>query len=246
MQLPSRSDIDAVVLDIGGVFTLRSPELIVEALAGAGLDVAQDYETHHRAHYFAVRAMTEAIARQDGAVNEYDPSFWRNYEQTHLRTLGVPDDRYDDAVNALIELNKRESMVWRRVLPENAAALRMLHDAGIPLAIVSNNNGTAEQQLREFGICQIGDGPHPSVQIIVDSGIEGVAKPDPAIFLPALAKLGTTPERSLYVGDTVHADVHGALAAGMPVVQLDPYDLHSDHDHLRAPGLQAIANALLA
>jgi putative hydrolase of the HAD superfamily len=245
MSLPSRAEIDAVVLDIGGVFTLRSPELIVGALEGVGIAVASDHETHHRAHYFAVRAMTEAIARQDSAVNEYDPTFWRNYEQTHMRTLGVPDDRYDDAVKALIELNKRESMVWRRVLTENVEALRSLHDAGVPLAIVSNNNGTAEQQLREFGICQIGEGPHPSVQIIVDSGIAGIAKPDPAIFLPALQQLGTTPSRSLYVGDTVHADVHGAMAAGMPVVQLDPYDLHNDHEHLRAPDLQAIVNALL-
>ena len=49
----------------------------------------------------------------------------------------------------------------------------------------------------------------------------------------------------LYVGDTVHADVRGAQAAGMPVVQLDPYDLHADFDHLRLPTVAALADLLL-
>ena len=56
---------------------------------------------------------------------------------------------------------------------------------------------------------------------------------------------GTDPARTLYVGDTVHADVRGAQAAGMPVVQLDPYDLHADFDHLRLPTVAALADLLL-
>ena len=71
-----------------------------------------------------------------------------------------------------------------------------------------------------------------------------VAKPDPAIFAPALAALDTDPARTLYVGDTVHADVLGATAAGLPVVQLDPLDLHRDHDHWRLPDVGALADHL--
>jgi hypothetical protein len=47
------------------------------------------------------------------------------------------------------------------------------------------------------------------------------------------------------VGDTVHADVLGASAAGIPVAQLDPYDLHLDFDHARFPDLEAVADWLL-
>ena len=72
------------------------------------------------------------------------------------------------------------------------------------------------------------------------------AKPDPAIFGPALAALGTDPARTLYVGDTVHADVHGATAAGMAVVQLDPYDHHAHFEHWRLPDLVALAEHLIA
>ena len=69
-------------------------------------------------------------------------------------------------------------------------------------------------------------------------------EPDPAIFDPALEALGTARDRTLYVGDTVHADVLGAGRAGLPVVQLDPLDLHIDHDHWRLPDLDALARHL--
>jgi len=109
---------------------------------------------------------------------------------------------------------------------------------------VSNNDGTAEAQMLELGVCQVGPGPLPSVRIVVDSGAIGIAKPDPAIFRPALEALGTDPARTLYVGDTVHADVRGARAAGMPVVQLDPYDDHAGFDHHRVTDLAALADLL--
>ncbi|CAB5003825.1 MAG: HAD-IA family hydrolase [Actinobacteria bacterium] len=90
----------------------------------------------------------------------------------------------------------------------------------------------------------MGDGPFHSVAAIVDSGTVGVAKPDPAIFTPALEALGTVASRTLYVGDMVHADVRGAEAAGMPVVQIDPYRLHESFAHARVPHLDALADLL--
>jgi putative hydrolase of the HAD superfamily len=108
------------------------------------------------------------------------------------------------------------------------------------LAVVTNNDGTAEQQLLDFGVAQIGPGPFADVVVIVDSTVVGFSKPDPRIFGPALAALGTDPARTLYVGDTVHADVLGATRAGMPVVQLDPLGLHVDWDHERAADLDEV------
>lgn len=135
--------------------------------------------------------------------------------------------------------------MWRQLLAENVDGFHRIVASGMPVAVVSNNNGTAEEQLRHFGICQVGPGPLPGVTLVVDSALVGVAKPDPAIFRPALEALGTAAARTLYVGDTVHADVHGAVAAGMPVVQLDPYDLHADFDHVRLPDVGALADLLL-
>ena len=80
--------------------------------------------------------------------------------------------------------------------------------------MVSNADGTVEQQLRDDALCQVGPGAGVEVGAILDSTNVGVAKPDPAIFTIALALLGVPAQRALHVGDTPSADVAGASAAG--------------------------------
>ena len=238
--------IDAVVFDIGGVFTVRHHEVIGGALRPAGFEMPEGPAAYHRAHHDAVRAMSDLLRAQN-TVNEYEPELWLNWERGYLRSLGVPDERLEEAVRTVVGLldDREIKTIWCQLLDENIVAFQRIVAAGIPVAIVSNNNGTAEAQLKHFEICQAGPGPLPSVAIVVDSTVVGHSKPDPAIFAPALEALGTDPARTLYVGDTVHADVHGARAAGMQVVQLDPYNLHSDFDHLRLPTVAALADLLL-
>ena len=239
--------IDAVVFDIGGVFTIRLTEPIRAGLEPAGFPFADDEDLFHEAHHRGVRSLSDALlAAGDSPIVEASKEFWLNYERGYFAHLGVAPDDLGRALDVFAAHAKTLPVgsVWRRVLADNVVAFGRIA-AALPVAIVSNNDGTAEQQLLELGICQVGEGPLPSVAIVVDSGTIGIAKPDPAIFLPALAALGTDPARTLYVGDTVHADVHGARAAGMPVVQLDPYDLHADFDHHRLPDVAALADLLL-
>ena len=69
------------------------------------------------------------------------------------------------------------------------------------------------------------------------SAVFGVAKPDPSIFQHAVAALGVTPERTLYVGDSLRFDVRGATAAGLRPVHFDPYRLcpaPDGHPHITA------------
>lgn len=242
-----RSAIDAVVFDIGGVFTVRHPEPVRIGMSRAGFELPEGAELYRRAHHVAVRAVSDLLADAD-TVRDYDRETWVHWERSYLRSLGVSENRLDGAVRAMFALvsGMDVTSVWRQLLQENIDGFHRIAASGMPVAVVSNNNGTAEEQLRHFGICQVGPGPLPSVTIVVDSELVGVAKPDPAIFRPALAALGTAPARTLYVGDTVHADVRGATAAGMPVVQLDPYDLHADFDHVRLPDIGALADLLLA
>jgi putative hydrolase of the HAD superfamily len=241
-----RSVIDAVVFDIGGVFTVRHHDVVRTGMTAAGFEVPEGPEPYHRAHHVAVRAMSDLLA-DGGTVHEYKRGMWAYWERGYLRSLGVPENRLDEAVEAMLAALAGVDVknVWRQLLTENVLGFHRIVASGMPVAVVSNNNGTAEEQLRHFAICQVGPGPLPSVTIVVDSALVGVAKPDPAIFRPALEALGTPPARTLYVGDTVHADVHGAVAAGMPVVQLDPYDLHADFGHARLPDVVALADLLL-
>ena len=238
--------IDAVVFDIGGVFAIRHADPVRNGMARAGFHLPDDPQAFHEAHHRAVRAMSSLVSQ--GIVHEYQKEFWVHFERGYLSHLGIDEARLDDAIDAMLTkvFTADDKPVWRRLLPENIAGFHRIEAAGIPVAIVSNNDGTAQQQLVDFGICQVGDGPLARVAVVVDSGVVGIAKPNPEIFRPALDALGTDPARTLYVGDTVHADVEGATAAGMPVVQLDPYDLHGEFDHARLPTVGHLADILLA
>jgi putative hydrolase of the HAD superfamily len=66
--------------------------------------------------------------------------------------------------------------------------------------------------------------------VIVDSHLEGVEKPDPEIFRRALARLGATADRTLFVGDIVSIDVVGARGAGLRPVLLDAAGAYEDAD----------------
>ena len=48
----------------------------------------------------------------------------------------------------------------------------------------------------------------------------GAAKPDRRIFQCAMHALGSAPESTLHVGDSLLADYHGASGAGMTAVHL--------------------------
>ena len=243
------ADIDAVVFDIGGVFAVRDPELIRTGMANGGFTLPGEAETFVRAHYEGVAALAAAMPNhtKDGHLDEYDPAFWRNYEIAYLTALGVVSERIDEALQAMKTevFEKLSPPIWRHLLDDNIRGFHRLIDAGVPVAIVSNNDGSAERQMLDFGICQVGPGPLRAVAAIVDSGVVKVAKPNPAIFQPALDALRTPAFKTLYVGDTFHADVVGARNAGMPVVQLDPYGLHAGFDHARMSGVSSLADALL-
>jgi putative hydrolase of the HAD superfamily len=69
------------------------------------------------------------------------------------------------------------------------------------------------------------------VQTIIDSGVVGVAKPDPAIFDFALPSLDLDPSEVIYVGDSVKYDIRSAEAAGMTPLHIDPFGLCEERDH---------------
>lgn len=221
------------MFDIGGVFTYPDYQPVQRRLEELGVGRPPDVAAYRQAHHAGVRALTDAAR----PTEEHRPDFWAVYDEAYGAALGVGGTHLDEFRVAI-----RTSWSW--VHRENVAAFHRLAADGMPTAIVSNNDGTAPDQMRDHGVCQVGPGPLPSVAAIVDSTLQGVAKPDPAIFAPALAALGLEPDRVLYVGDTVHADVMGASAAGMQVVQLDPFDHHADYDHARCRDLDELLDQL--
>jgi putative hydrolase of the HAD superfamily len=231
------ANVEAVFLDVGGVFHLPSHAMMTAALRRAGVTGPLDGDLLDRAHYAGIAALVE--------WPDSDRGIWSAYQEAYAREVGAPEECVPDAV-AELDVAFRADGVWSRLVPGSVDALRALHRTGVALAIVSNSDGTLEGRLAREGICQAGPGPGVPVTIVVDSGAVGVAKPDPAIFRIALEATGVAPERAIHVGDAVGADVDGALAAGVRPVHLDPYGFCADDSHPHVPDLATVAAALLA
>ncbi len=93
------------------------------------------------------------------------------------------------------------------VLPGVVGALRRLRRCGLELAVVANFDLTLEERLGRLGLSAW-------FSTVVTPAEAGAAKPDPAIFELAVARLGVSPDRVLHIGDG-EVDEAGALAAGL-------------------------------
>ncbi len=105
------------------------------------------------------------------------------------------------------------ALAWR-VFPDVPGALAALRGRGLGLAVVSNFDGRLSGILAGLELTAL-------IDVVVYSTRVGAAKPDPAIFRHALARLGVAPAEALHAGDGVVADVEGARAAGLGAVLVD-------------------------
>jgi putative hydrolase of the HAD superfamily len=104
--------------------------------------------------------------------------------------------------------------------------------------VVSNSDGRVEEALRAADLRRYFD-------VVIDSALVGVEKPDPAIFRAALDALDVDPGEALYVGDLYEVDVVGARAAGMSAVLLRPEGSGPDDRCRTIHSLSALADDLL-
>ena len=93
------------------------------------------------------------------------------------------------------------------LLPGVRASLESLRSRGVGLACVANWDIGLHDELRRLGIDDL-------FQLVLTSADAGAAKPDPAIFLQALAALRVDPSRSVHIGDE-EVDRIGSIGAGM-------------------------------
>jgi putative hydrolase of the HAD superfamily len=104
----------------------------------------------------------------------------------------------------------------RRAVPGARDLLRVLRPHGA-IGVISNNL-VAEQQ-GKMDVCRLRE----HVDALVVSEEAGAAKPDPAIFVEALRRLGAAPGEAVMIGDSWSADILGARAAGIRAVWFNPH-----------------------
>ncbi|MHB1931278.1 MAG: HAD family hydrolase [Acidimicrobiales bacterium] len=218
--------VEAVLVDVGGVLVMPDHGIVgavAAAHGGAPSPAALD-----RGHYEGV------------AAGELPGGFdWAAYRRGLLAAGGVPADRVEAAGEALAgALAGPARGVWTRVLPGAVEGLRRLASSGLPVAVVSNSDGTVAAALAELGLT-------PGSGVVVDSGTVGITKPDPAIFRLALEALGVAAAGAVYVGDVPSVDVVGARAAGVEPLHVDPIGWCADGSHAHVRNLADVADRLV-
>jgi putative hydrolase of the HAD superfamily len=90
--------------------------------------------------------------------------------------------------------------------------LSQLKSNGVRIALVSNGYGQFQyDNFKALGISHLFD------EVLI-SEWEGLRKPDPAIFIRALSKLGVEAEEALFVGDHPENDIKASQAVGIKAV----------------------------
>ncbi|HVW34102.1 MAG TPA: HAD family hydrolase [Acidimicrobiia bacterium] len=118
-----------------------------------------------------------------------------------------------------------------RALPGAADLLRAVHDRGVRVVLATS----AEKSDLEALLAAIG--ADDAIDAVTGASDVDEAKPSPDIFEAALELVGTAPEDTVAVGDTIW-DVKAAARAGLPCVALTTGGIH--RAELEAAGAVAV------
>lgn len=206
--------IRAVTLDAGGtLIAVAEPvgETYARIAARHGLRVrAGDAERGFR-EAFATAPPLAFPGASPTRLRDHERAWW---DAIVRRTLGrAAAGPAGDAAFDELFAHYAGARAWR-VFPEVPDVLATLRARGVALAVVSNFDARLGPLLDTLGLA-------PWLDAVVHSSRAGSAKPDPAIFRDALARLGVAPADALHAGDDPTRDVLGARAAGMQAVLID-------------------------
>ena len=143
--------------------------------------------------------------------------------ETQVAVLGLEDLVGFHVLHQLAALRINDPWAGRLLIQRfhRACQEKLRRNAGVlsrlaprfRLGVVTNYYGSAALILKETGLA-------PWLAAIVDSQVVGVRKPDPAIFMLALAALDCAPEAAAYVGDSYNQDIRAARQLGLTAIWL--------------------------
>jgi putative hydrolase of the HAD superfamily len=231
VRLPEASSIRVLLLDAGGVLIKPSFARVAEALASRGVDVPAE-----RLAAAEPRAKLE-LDRDPAAGASTDSQRGWQYFNLVLAHAGITRSVATDTALDELRLFHARSNLWEDVYEGVRPSLARFRSRGLRLAVLSNANGTVKTLFDRLELT-------PFFDVILDSAVEGVEKPDPRFFLLALERLGASPGEAVHVGDFYSVDVVGARAAGIRPVLLDESGLHPEADCPRVRSLAELAEHL--
>lgn len=178
----------------------------------------EGYRRFCEAHGITVDAdgFDEAVKAASFILDEveeplYDEGLFIHYTATIIEHMG---GRGPNVVPAAREIYAQWAGNHHFEMYEDAApTLRALAAEGYTLGVISNSHRCLDAFREHFALNGL-------IQATVSSFEHGYLKPHRSIFDEALTRAGVPPSSALMVGDSLRADVQGALAAGMRAVLL--------------------------
>jgi HAD superfamily hydrolase (TIGR01662 family) len=210
---PARPEL--LLLDAGNTIVFLDEVAVADAARSGGVEIEA---ARVRSSILAAVRAYEAFLSEGGTHEEA----WFVYARALLSNAGADPSRLDAAVVEVRAAHDRFNL-WRRVPDGLGEALDSLAASGVRLGVVSNSEGSIAELLAQVGIAS-------HFEIVIDSALVGVRKPDPRIFEIALERLGVASDRAVYAGDVPNVDVKGARAAGMAAVLVDGFDLYEGYE----------------
>jgi HAD superfamily hydrolase (TIGR01509 family) len=219
----------AVLFDAGNTLVFLDYARLAEGVGAAlGLSLTSEGLARHGPAASRAMELASGTDQQRAAA----------YLEALFLLGGVPRESLGQVRDCLSRMH-HERHLWSSVAERSAESLDKLRRSGLKLGVVSNSDGRVEQALEAAGLRGYFD-------VVIDSAVVGVEKPDPRIFHAALEALGVAPEETLYVGDLYEIDVLGARAAGIEAVLLgNPEDM-TDRDCRTALSISDLVNELLS
>jgi len=219
MLHPALTGARACIFDAGG--TLVHPDW--SRLARIAHDVSgRSFESIEMSRAFGEMLKAVGVEMQrEGFVlpEEMKRPHW-TFRRVY-RALGLDEIACSDAIER-VSAAHLERHVWCGVDQDVPGILAELRRHGLAVAVISNTeDGRLIDSLAAAGIAD-------SFDLMIDSHVVGLRKPDPEIFQLALQRLELEAGEAAYVGDSYVHDALAAQAVGLTGILLDPLDLHPD------------------
>lgn len=131
------------------------------------------------------------------------------------RTFAAVGAESEELITEALPIHQRHERAEYLIFPDALPTIDALRAAGIKVGVITN--GATDTQREKLDLLGITD----AVDTIIVSAEVGAAKPSPVIFEAALAAVGVSAARAAHVGDSLHADIGGAVAAGVTAIWLN-------------------------
>ncbi|MDQ3820293.1 MAG: HAD-IA family hydrolase, partial [Acidobacteriota bacterium] len=195
---PLLRDARAVLFDAGG--TLVHPDwsrLARIAEAETGRTFAP--EEMRRMFYEVLRGVDRNISEGNNPVARTERPGWIFHDM--FCALGVDLESCERMSAPLLAEHERRHL-WCEIDREAPAVIAELKGAGLRVGVISNTeDGRVRESLEEIA---------DQFDLLVDSFIVGLRKPDVRIFQYAIGQLRVAAHEAVYVGDSYGHDVLGA------------------------------------